>query len=235
MTQSLLIDSRYCGPPHSANGGYTCGRLAALLPPGPAEITLRLPPPLDRELQARTHADGTLSLLDGERLVATGRHAELQMDIPTPPALPEVEAAVARYAGFTYHAFPTCFVCGPEREPGDGLRIFAGTVAGRQLVAAPWTPDPALADEQGHIRLEYIWAALDCPGAFAVGDRKNPVVLGRLTAHIHTSLFADQPYRVIGWAIEQAERKATAGTAIFAPDGTCCAIAKAIWIELKPA
>ena len=43
--------------------------------------------------------------------------------------------------GLTSHPFPTCFACGTDREPGDGLRIFPGPVAGRagrrDLDAAP--------------------------------------------------------------------------------------------------
>jgi hypothetical protein len=46
---SITIEARYHGPSGSGNGGYTCGRLAALLP-GPVEVTLRRPPPLDRSL-----------------------------------------------------------------------------------------------------------------------------------------------------------------------------------------
>ncbi len=46
---SIIIDKRYCGPPNSGNGGYVCGRLARYIPGG-AEVTLRAPPPLDKQL-----------------------------------------------------------------------------------------------------------------------------------------------------------------------------------------
>jgi len=46
------------------------------------------------------------------------------------------------------HPFPTCFVCGPDRRPGDGLRILVGPVAGRDLSANVWYPDEALAESQ---------------------------------------------------------------------------------------
>ncbi len=233
MTHALRIESRYCGPPQSANGGYTCGRLAALLPPGPVEVTLRLPPPLDQAMRVETREDGSLALLDGKNLIAEARSSSLDMDIPAPPDMAETAAAVPRYAGFRHHVFPTCFVCGPQRRAGDGLRIFAGPVAGREMVAAPWTPAVSLADAQGQIRREYLWAALDCPGAFAVGDRENPLVLGRMTARIDAAVFPGQTYLVMGWLIEQAGRKATAGTALFAADGACCAVARAVWIELR--
>ena len=68
---TITIDRRYRGPLHSGNGGYTAGRLAAFVD-GPAEVTLRLPPPLDRPL-AVAEEDGRVLLLDGEALVAEAR------------------------------------------------------------------------------------------------------------------------------------------------------------------
>ena len=47
---NLTIDPRYCGPPNSANGGYISGMLGQLLP-GTAQVTLRKPPPLGKEMQ----------------------------------------------------------------------------------------------------------------------------------------------------------------------------------------
>jgi hypothetical protein len=44
------IDRRFCGPRGSGNGGYTAGRLGALIG-DPAEITLRRPPPLETEMR----------------------------------------------------------------------------------------------------------------------------------------------------------------------------------------
>jgi len=35
----------------SANGGYACGRLASFVDADEVEVTLRLPPPLDRPLR----------------------------------------------------------------------------------------------------------------------------------------------------------------------------------------
>jgi len=47
MTERVTIDRRFRGPSDSGNGGYVCGVVAALVG-GPAEVTLRSPPPLDR-------------------------------------------------------------------------------------------------------------------------------------------------------------------------------------------
>src|SRR5215216_1631103 len=146
----IVVDPRFNGPPASANGGYTCGLVAGLLGARAAEVTLRRPPPLGLPLRW----DGEV-LWDGDLVVAEGRAAELDLDVLPPPSWVQVERARPGFAGFREHAFPTCFVCGPERAEGDGLRIFAARIDG--FVAATWTPaDPAA---------EFAWASLDCPGA----------------------------------------------------------------------
>ena len=61
------IDPRFNGPPGSGNGGYACGLVAGLLG-GPAEVTLRLPPPLGTPLRW----DGE-RLLDGDARGGRGR------------------------------------------------------------------------------------------------------------------------------------------------------------------
>ena len=85
-------------------------------------------------------------------LIASAEPAELTLEVPRPPDYLAALEASRHYAGFNDHAFPGCFVCGPERLRGDGLRIFAGpwtgeaggdtaeAAAGR--VAAPWVPAP---------------------------------------------------------------------------------------------
>jgi hypothetical protein len=45
MTGSLSVARRFCGPPDTGNGGYVCGLIAGFVE-GPAEVTLRLPPPV---------------------------------------------------------------------------------------------------------------------------------------------------------------------------------------------
>ena len=65
----VTIERRYRGPLTSANGGYACGRLAAHVVADEVEVTLRLPPPLERPLAVER--DGELvRLLDGDALVA---------------------------------------------------------------------------------------------------------------------------------------------------------------------
>src|SRR5205814_4453606 len=82
------------------------------------------------------------------------------------------------------HPFPTCFVCGPQRDVGDGLRILVARLDGQDLSADLWVPDAGLAGPDGTVRPEFVWAALDCPsGIGAFGDEPAdgpPVLLGRL-------------------------------------------------------
>jgi hypothetical protein len=223
----IVVDPRFNGPPGSGNGGYTCG-LVAPLAGGPVEVTLRLPPPLGRPL-AVTESDGRTVVHDGEALVAEAVPTELALEPPEPVGFEQATEASARYPGFDQHAFPTCFVCGPDRT--DGLRIFAGPVTGRELVASPWRPDRSLANVDGNVAEEFVWAALDCPGAFAVGfSERGETVLGRLAARIDRTPAVGEPCVVVGWPLGEEGRKLYAGTALFSEDGELYAVARATWI-----
>lgn len=228
--ETIVIDRRYNGPPDSGNGGYVSGVVAARIE-GPAEVTLRLPPPLDTPLHLVRDGDA-LKLMDGDSVVAEGRPTAFELDIPPAPSLETARGAVDRFTGFERHSFPTCFVCGPKRAEGDGLRIFAGRFNGPDVVAAPWVPDRAFAVD-GAIPTEVHWAALDCPGGFAVMDREKPVVLGRMAAEIRRPVEPGEACVVMGWAKGVDGRKHFAGTALFKASGELAARALQTWIELK--
>lgn len=231
-TEHFEIAPRFRGPPRSGNGGYTCGRLAAHLQ-GPVAARLKSPPPLGAALRLDT-ADGLARLMAGDTVVGEARPAPFDLQAPSAPTLAQARDAVRRFIGFRRHSFPGCFVCGPEREPHDGLCIFPGAIDGSPLLASPWTPDVSLADETGHVRPEFVWAALDCPGAFAVmPDRPGvAVVLGELTASLVHPVRAGDPHIVAGWALGQDGRKHFAGSAVYAEDGRVLASARAVWIEV---
>ncbi|HUQ22097.1 MAG TPA: hypothetical protein VM049_03700, partial [Gaiellaceae bacterium] len=89
--ENITIDRRYRGPTQSANGGYAAGRLAAFVA-GPAEVTLRLPPPLERPL-AVADEDRRVLLLDGDAVVAEAEPRALELE--PPPALSLAEAREA--------------------------------------------------------------------------------------------------------------------------------------------
>jgi acyl-coenzyme A thioesterase PaaI-like protein len=178
--------------------------------------------------------DNRFILLHGEEVVARAEAASVDLEVPLPPTMEEAGRTIPESEIFVRHAFPTCFVCGPQRDAGDGLRIFAGPVAGRSYVAAPWIPDSSVTDSQGIVRDEIICAALDCPGAWAVfAEKLRVIVLGTLAVDIVQRMRAGDPCIVVGWKIGEEGRKLYAGTAIFSATGELYAKARATWIELK--
>jgi hypothetical protein len=240
VAETLTIDPRFNGPPDSGNGGYTCGRLASFVDADAVEVTLRLPPPIGRALEVERDGGGAV-LLDGDALVAEARSVQLEVDAPSPvDAAEAADAAVdSPFLEVDMHPFPTCFVCGPRRTPGDGLRIFAGPVAQRDVFAAPWTPDPRFAGDDGTLPSEIVWAALDCPTSVpvandpGVGDFR-PIVLARLAVRVLAPVRAGEPHTIVSWPVALDGRKRHAGAALHSDDGELLALSRALWIELKP-
>ena len=234
MTERVVIDRRFRGPPESGNGGYVCGTVATLIGPA-AQITLRRPPPLGHPLIVERLDGGAVALRDGETVIAEGVAAALDLEVPEAVSPADAAEASSSYPGHEKHIFDQCFVCGPRRGPGDGLRIFPDWVAGRKLVAAPWTPDPSLAGEDGAVRPEFVWASLDCPGAWAMFDEKGferAVVLGRLAARLLAPVRPGERCVVVGWPLGEDGRKLYAGTALFGEGGDLRAFARATWVRL---
>lgn len=231
----VTVNARFCGPPRSGNGGYACGLMARHLPDARA-ITASLvkPVPLDTALKLNPAGEG-VALMDGGALIGTAKPAPaLDLDVPPCPAPSAVEAATSRYPGHgAGHIFPRCFVCGPDRAKGDGLRIFNGTVQGGPLTAAPWMPHGNLAGDSGRVRMEFIWAALDCPTYWSFGRERFAALLGRMTAEIRAPVPAEQAHTVIAWPVSSEGRKHRAGSALYTADGTLAAVAGTLWIELK--
>lgn len=222
-TRTVVIDQRFCGPPDSANGGYTAGIVAGVFGNGlgPVEVRLRKPPPLERELLLTS--DGRL--LDGDEVVAEGRAAALTIDVPEPPSLDEATEASSRYIGFQQHHFPTCFTCGPDRDEHDGLRVFPGRLRDRDVVAAPWTPS-------GEVAAPMIWAALDCPGFFGNLRDDAVAVLGTITARIDRLATSGEPHIAIGWPLGGEGRKLLSGSAVFTAAGELVACSSQVWISI---
>ena len=237
MTDSLTITARHNGPPGSANGGYTCGLLAQQVAAEAIEVTLRKPPPLERPLLLAGDAEH-VELRDGERLVAEARPAELLLDVPEAVAAEELERAEA--GGHEHwtakHPFPTCFVCGPDRAPGDGLRIFPLELPGNdRMFGARWRPDESLAAGDGSVRPEYVWAALDCPTSAPVANfgAGPPMVLARMTARLGCSVRTGEQHSILSWPLARDGRKREAAAALYDSAGRMLCASKALWIELR--
>jgi hypothetical protein len=232
-TEYLEIAGRFCGPPNSGNGGYVCGVLAKHLT-GTVTVRLKAPPPLRTKLR-REWTNDSARLFHDSVVIGEARTSELRLELPNCPTFAQAEQAAAAFPGFKSHLFPGCFVCGPAREDGDGLRIFSGPVRGKTLHAAPWVPHESLADDRGDVATEFIWAALDCPSGFAVLPVPEglAIVLGELCASIESALVVGQPAVVTSWPIAHEGRRRTAGTAIPTTAGQLIATACAVWIEVQ--
>jgi len=219
---TITISERYRGPARSANGGYAAGRLAAFVE-GPAEVTLRLPPPLERPLSV-VEDDGRVLLCDEEAIVAEARRGAPGIEPPAPPTLAEAEDAQTRHVRWGGENFSECFSCGVR--PEDGLCIHVGRVAGRDLQAATWTARD--------VTPEIVWAAIDCSGAYAVGGPgRGEVLLGRMAAEIRRLPDEGERCIVAAWPLGEDGRKRNAGTALFSGEGELLALARQTWIAPK--
>ena len=215
---TLTIPGRFCGPPGTANGGVSCGLLAEQVDAPVVQVTLRRPPPLDTELRL---SDG--ELYDGDLLVASAVAGHVDIEVPAAVSVDAARAVADRYEGWAAHPFPGCFACGTDREPPDGLGLRPGPV-GDGVVAAVWTP--------GHERF-LVWAALDCPGGWAVPDLPGrPLVLGRMTLEHLAPITAGEPHVVLGWVLGSEGRKTFSATALYDAAGRPLAVAHQVWFPL---
>jgi hypothetical protein len=230
MPDSLTIPAGFNGPRGSGNGGYAAGALAAFVGE-PAEVSLRSPVPLDRELEVVRDADGSVRALDGETLVCEGRGLDgLELEIPEPVSVNEARRAMTGYRGVADGEFSHCFVCGRARD--DGFEVFAGEVEGRELVASTWIPPTWAEGEAGQVRRELVWGVLDCPTYFAThmeGDLST-AMLARISAEVVAPVEIGAEHVVVAWPIEADGRKLHAGSALFSAEGELLAAARALMI-----
>ncbi len=233
---SLLVPSRFSGPPGTGNGGWVAGRLAALSGlEGPVEVTLRHPPPLEVDLDVRPGEDAFTTLGFGGAVIAQARAVELADGVVDPVDLVTARAAMATYAGLSGHPFPGCFVCGTDRPAGDGLGLRPGRVGGSadDPVATAWVPDVSLAAADGEVGAEFVWAALDCPGGWAGDLESRPMVLGRITADVAARPEVGEECVVVGRLLGTEGRKSYVASTAYDRDGRVLGRAEATWIALR--
>jgi hypothetical protein len=232
---ALQIGARFAGPPGSANGGYTAGLLASLLPIGVVvEVTLRQPPPLETPLDVSASGDRA-TLRFGGVVIADAVVAVLSEDVVAPVPFEVAAAAMSSYAGLELHPFPGCFACGTERPPPDGLGLRPGRVPGRpDCVATTWVPDASVASAGGDraALVEAVWAALDCPGGWSADLVGRPMVLGRMTAAVDARPRAGEPCVVVGRWLGAERRKTYTASTMYDADGRILGRAQATWIAL---
>jgi hypothetical protein len=239
---TLFVPSRFNGPPAGGNGGYSCGVVAARFD-GPCAVSLRRPVPLDQPLEVEA-ANGLGSGIVGDEDDAGTLHVtacgELVAEAVAAPELapwsgPAVDLEAARDATSRFVPpadgfFDRCFVCGKDRH--DGFRIFAGPVADAALVASTWTPPAWAADENGAVLPEFVWAALDCPGYFALhGADGSLAFLARQQSTIIAAPRVGVEYVVVGLPLERSGRKGLAKTAVIDAHGGVLAHAEMVVVE----
>ena len=227
----MKISARFNGPPDTGNGGYVAGMLAQHVDAASVSVRLRLPPPLETELDVRR--DGAAAeLVIGADLIARAEPADLEVEVPAAPPVEKTLAAVAALPPRTNHPFPRCFGCGPDREPGEAIGALLAPVEG-DVWAGVWRPGSLLPHAGGHVTPEVVWAALDCPSAQPVAPDGGPAhVLGTLTARVEHPVALDTDHLVLAWALGREGRKAWSASAIVREDGLICGVAKAVWISI---
>ena len=233
MTEpSLLLAGRFNGPPGSANGGYACGVIAAQVPADVVEVTLVSPPPLDTALLVEERGPIYEVRPAGGDVVAVAKPADEPVDAVAPVLDIPADAPIA--VQDDSHPFRSCFTCGPDRESGDGLRIFVKRIPGQSVLADLWVPHESLGDDDGVVRPEIVWAALDCPGGWAVLNRipGGVAVLGRMTARIDRRPRVGEECVVVAASDWRDGRKIGANSALYTAGGELLAASRAVWIDV---
>jgi hypothetical protein len=232
---TLTIPQRFNGPPASANGGYLAGALAQHVP-GSADaikVTLRKPPPLAVPMAVTDLPGNVVHLHSQATLIAEAEPGYIDVsDAPPSVEIAAAKAAELRFQGHRHHAFPMCFVCGPDR--GDGMRLFPGAVdPDSGLFACTWTPDPSLARRDAtDVRPEFVWAALDCPGSWTIDLTNRQVVLGQIVASVMDTPNTGETCVVTSSAVLADGRKHTTRCAIYGGDGRLLGASESVWIEV---
>lgn len=244
MQESVIVAPGFNGPRLSGNGGYVGGVMAARHQrafghDGAVEVTLRAPVPIGRELAVlrdEMQPDGLL-LRDGDTLICEARAGSVAHLVPPPPPADWNEVLRAGEQGGSPEDsdFHWCIVCGRGRAVGDGLRVLGGAGATPGSSLSCWLPHANHADGDGRIRPEFVWGALDCPGAWAAQDPADmrPALTGRMSARVIEPPRAGERCAVVGWRLGAEGRKLYSGTALWTESGRLCALATCTWIVLK--
>ncbi|MEA2317146.1 MAG: hypothetical protein QOD44_1335 [Solirubrobacteraceae bacterium] len=207
---TLVLEPRFNGPPGSANGGYACGAIGELVD-GPAEVTLRLPPPLDAPLAVDYLPGGEVEVRHHDMLVASARPVDgVDVEPPVRPTLAEAREAAR-------------------------LGIHFGPLAGHPgVTASVFLPDATVPNRDGVVAPDMVWAALDCPSYTPpLWDWDSPSLLARLAVERLDCVTVGEPVVAVGWHLGSVGRKHDTASALLAADGRVLARARALWITLR--
>ncbi|KOU24430.1 hotdog fold domain-containing protein [Streptomyces sp. WM6368] len=233
--ETITVPERLHGYPGVAFGGYVAGVLASRAAAKDVRVDFRRPVPTGAPVHLAATADGGCELTAGELLLAVASPAGAPpADGPEAPSWDRAVAAAEAFRADPPDGQADCFGCGLDRTPATGLRLHCGTVPGRELVAAAWTPAPELGGADGLLPPELVWGALDCPGN-AAGRLLDGRGAGAVTAALGARLMRPVPVGEglvsYAWMLSSAGRKYTVGTALATADGELCAVGEALWVE----
>lgn len=237
-TPSFTIDRRFCGPPQSSNGGYFCGMVAEHFST-PVAIRLKAPPPLNVPLTLEPDGDRT-RIRDDRQDIGIALQAG---EPPEPSPFMSLDQArliseQGRVDASINHPFPSCFVCGPNRDRADGMRVFTGPNADETLYAAHWFAEAAWASNGKTIDARYIWSAMDCPSsgpAFATvldPESTKAYVLGTLEVHIEKDVPVGQDYVITCSLDEDTGKVYKTRVSLYGHQGTHYATGRAVWVQV---
>ncbi|MRH88349.1 hypothetical protein GFY24_12990 [Nocardia sp. SYP-A9097] len=231
---TLTIPDHIQGYPELAFGGYVAGMLADRSGASTVRVDFRRPIAVSTPVILTSDAGhSALTSPDGTLLVEA-RPSVLTLEAPPAPSWPEAKTATETAISNPNRTITACYGCGAACAPGRGIRLFSWTRPGHRMMTAAWTPDPALAAENGELGTESVWSALDCPGglaAFAYSEMAQGAFTAALTATQLHPIHAGEDYISHAWPITRDGRKHTVGVALSTPDGELCALAEALWIE----
>lgn len=228
-----IIKSEFRGPPDCGNGGYVGGTLAAELDCHCASVKLKRPTPLDKLLQVAKTPDGAVKLLDGNIVIAQAEPAEIDVFLPDIPDWQACEKASETGGAGQASPFAYCFACG--RLHPNGLQVLTGPVELRKIVAAAWIPKSGFGDVDGYLPDRFVWAALDCPGGFALAHTVSTeqFVTGSISVKINAPIRVGEQYRVLGWHEGVDGRWQIAATALVDETGKPLAVCRSRWLKVN--
>ncbi len=241
MPDTVIIARRFCGPPDSGNGGYSCGVLPGSLLGGTAEgHAAHLA--AARIVRMDVVRDGSgVHLMAGGQLVAEARPADLAMDAPPAPSLEEAIAGRVRaFRGASRTSIRRASCAGRSARRATGCASTPAQSRGatsRRPLRSSRTPRSPTRERPG-CGARSAWAALDCPsvkfGFHCFGPFEGVRSFSGVSRRASTRFrrVGDRCISV-GWSLGRDGRKIHCGSALYAEDGALLAVGKATWIVLK--
>jgi hypothetical protein len=248
LVRDLVTPVGLDGPPGILQGGFAAGITADIAraadrfgaPLTAIDARLHAPTPLGATLQARVRATVAAATYevetrDRDQLLVSAT-VELAGHDPSPRAFDLLELATGPLPEpEPQHAFPTCWVCGPEPVHPHGQRLHP-RFRGHDVVV-PFIGEDELTDQRGMVDGLVVSAILDCPTVWAsmhhVRARGD---VGALLAGYHLRVFADappmEPLRTVARMDDADGRKIRARSALVDEDGVTYAVASAFQISV---